>query len=152
MTHDSCSYIVSAAPLPFIKQYHSLSRSGISVLSLFHLNAGLSFSISSSSSLSFPSVLEFLPKCSFLPFLSFLWPRWSDRCKLFYPAVDVRQDSEVRFGARKLQDNRSGRLPENITGTRIKITFLPKYSTQAKWWKNNITTALTPTENPPKAL
>lgn len=55
-----------------------------------------------------------------------------DRCKFFCPAVDVRQESEVRFGARKLQDSRSGRLSENITGTRIKITLLPKYSANKK--------------------
>lgn len=39
MTHDSCSYIVSAVPLPFIKQHHSPPHGGISVLSLFYPNA-----------------------------------------------------------------------------------------------------------------
>lgn len=39
MTHDSCSYIVSAVPLPFIKQYHSPPHGGISVLSLFYPDA-----------------------------------------------------------------------------------------------------------------
>lgn len=39
MTHDSCSYIVSAVPLPFIKQYPSPPHTGISVLSLFYPDA-----------------------------------------------------------------------------------------------------------------
>lgn len=150
MTHDSCSYIVSAVPLPFIKQYHSPPHSGISVLSLFYLNAGLSFSISYSTSLSFFSCFWASSKVLFpFTFSSCLTsPVWlvqiclsSRRC-----LAEVR---EVGFGGGRLQDGAevdSRRTAENLTSTHVRMTLLPKYSmsktkkfkkkSKARWWKN----------------
>lgn len=149
MTHDSCSYIVSAVPLPFIKQYHSPPRSGISVLSLLYLNAVLSFSISYSASLSFSPCFWASSKVLF-PFTfsscltSLVWlvqilssGRWC--------SAGVR---ELGFGGGRLQDGvevDSQRTAENLTSAHIRMTLLPKYSvskttttkkSKARWWKN----------------
>lgn len=166
MTHDSCSYIVSAVPLPFIKQYHSPPHSGISVLSLFYLNAGLSFSISYSTSLSFFSCFWASSKVLFpFTFSSCLTsPVWlvqiclsSRRC-----LAEVR---EVGFGGGRLQDGAevdSRRTAENLTSTHVRMTLLPKYSMsktkkfkkkkQSQMMKELYAKASTHTENPPKTL
>lgn len=163
MTHDSCSYIVSAVPLPFIKQYHSPPRSGISVLSLLYLNAVLSFSISYSASLSFSPCFWASSKVLF-PFTfsscltSLVWlvqilssGRWC--------SAGVR---EVGFEGGRLQDGvevDSQRTAENLTSAHIRMTLnlntqwvrQQQKKKQSQMMKELYAKASTHTENPPQS-
>lgn len=145
MTRDSCSYIVSAVPLPFIKQSPSPPHNGISVLSLFYLNAGLSFSISYCSSLSFPcftassKVLLSFALSSALTSLLFIQPWMLGRAQ------------RGHVGGPEAPGQCDSRLPVS------KITLLPKYpaSNTKKGEADDeriFAKASTRTENPPKAL